>query len=36
MTWASRPRVLELMAQTNALIAPEQASAENVHLLDPP
>jgi len=36
MTWTGRDRVLELMARTNALVTPEQAAAENVHLLDPP
>ena len=36
MTWTGRDEVLELMARTNALVTPEQASAENVHLLDPP
>lgn len=35
MTWTPRDRVLELMAQTNALVTPEQAAAEDLHLLDP-
>jgi hypothetical protein len=35
-TRLGRDEVLELMARTNALVTPEQASAENVHLLDPP
>jgi fido (protein-threonine AMPylation protein) len=35
MQWTGRDRVLELMRQTNALIPPEQAAAENLHLRDP-
>lgn len=35
MTWTARDRVLALMTQTNALVTPDQAAAQNVHLLDP-
>jgi len=35
MSWTGRERVLELMAQTNALVVPEQAAAANLHLRDP-
>lgn len=35
MPWADRDRVSELLVQTNALVTPEEAAAENVHLLDP-
>jgi hypothetical protein len=33
--WSVRDRVLELMEQTNALVTPDRAAAENLHLLDP-
>lgn len=35
MDWADRDRVLELMHRTNALVAPDVAATQNVHLLDP-
>ncbi len=35
MDWTDRDRVLESLKQTNALVSPEQAAAENLHLLDP-
>jgi hypothetical protein len=35
MSWTGHDEVLELMSQTNALISPEEASAGNIHLLDP-
>ncbi len=35
MPWADRDRALDLLVQTNALVTPEEAAAENVHLLDP-
>lgn len=34
MEWSGRERVLELMAQTNALVTPDRAAAQNVHLAD--
>lgn len=34
MKWDDRARVLELMDQTNALVTPDRAAAENVHLAD--
>jgi hypothetical protein len=33
--WIDRDRLLELMEQTNALVTPDRAAAENLHLLDP-
>jgi hypothetical protein len=33
--WTDRDRLLELMEQTNALVTPDRAAAENLHLLDP-
>lgn len=35
MSWTGHDEVLELMSQTNALVTPEEASAGNIHLLDP-
>lgn len=35
MEWSDRDRVLELMGESNALVDPVQAAAENLHLLDP-
>jgi fido (protein-threonine AMPylation protein) len=35
MPWDDRDQVLDLLAQTNALVTPEEAAAENLHLLDP-
>jgi fido (protein-threonine AMPylation protein) len=35
MPWTGHDRVLELMGLTNALVTPETASADNLHLLDP-
>lgn len=34
MPWTGRDRVLGAMQQTNALIAPDRAAADNLHLLD--
>ena len=34
MEWSGRDRVLELMEQTNALVTPDRAAAENIHLAD--
>jgi hypothetical protein len=36
MTWTGHERVLELLRETHALTPPEQAQAQNLHLLDPP
>lgn len=36
MTWTGRDRVLELMAQTDALVDPRDAEGRDVDLLDPP
>lgn len=35
MDWAPRARVMELLERTHALIPPEEAAAQNLHLLDP-
>ena len=35
MSWADHDRVLELLRATNALVPPEQAREQNLHLLDP-
>lgn len=35
MHWTGRDRVLEAMGVTNALVTPEEALAQNLHLLDP-
>ncbi len=35
MPWAGHDRVLEAMERANALVTPEQASTQNLHLLDP-
>jgi Uncharacterized conserved protein len=35
MHWTGRDRVLEAMGGTNALVTPEEALAQNLHLLDP-
>lgn len=34
MEWSGRDRVLKLMEQTNALVTPDRAAAENIHLAD--
>jgi hypothetical protein len=35
MTWTDHDRVLELLHQTNALVAPDTARELNLQLLDP-
>ena len=35
MTWTGRDWVMELLERTNALVTPDEATARNVHLLDP-
>jgi hypothetical protein len=35
MTWTPRPRVLELIEATNALVPPEEARERDLQLLDP-
>lgn len=35
LEWTGRDSVLALMDQTNALVTPDRASAQNIHLLDP-
>lgn len=35
MNWVGHDNVLTMLEETNALIVPEQASVENLHLLDP-
>ncbi len=35
MPWTGRDHVRSLLEHTNALVTPERATAENLHLLDP-